>query len=111
MPSSDALTPPSIARKKTGATASESDPTLSPPDRLAYAAWMFVCLVWGTTYLAIRIAIETMPPFSMAGVRWIVAGALLLAVLAMKGASMPAIRAWPRLGLLGTLLIGVGNGG
>lgn len=72
---------------------------------------MFVCLVWGTTYLAIRIAIETMPPFSMAGVRWIVAGALLLAVLAMKGASMPAIRAWPRLGLLGTLLIGVGNGG
>ena len=43
----------------------------APPGarRRAYAAWILVCLVWGTTYLAIRVALETMPPMLMAGIR------------------------------------------
>jgi len=52
---------------------------LSPASkRSAYFAWVAVCLLWGTTYLAIRVAIETIPPLLMAGFRWTIAGAIIL---------------------------------
>ena len=70
-----------------------------------------MCVVWGTTYLAIRIALETIPPFVMAGVRYISAGAMLAAILAAQGKRLPGPRAWPYLALLGVLLLGFGNGG
>jgi drug/metabolite transporter (DMT)-like permease len=77
----------------------------------AYLAWVFVCLVWGTTYLAIRIALETVPPLLMGGMRFIVAGALLITVLKVRGVRMPAAGSWPALVILGILLLGFGNGG
>jgi drug/metabolite transporter (DMT)-like permease len=77
----------------------------------AYLAWVFVCLVWGTTYLAIRIALETVPPLLMGGMRFMVAGALLITVLKIRGERMPAAGSWPALIILGTLLLGFGNGG
>jgi drug/metabolite transporter (DMT)-like permease len=77
----------------------------------AYLAWVFVCLVWGTTYLAIRIALETVPPLLMGGMRFMVAGALLIAVLKVRGVRMPAAGSWPALVMLGILLLGFGNGG
>jgi drug/metabolite transporter (DMT)-like permease len=76
----------------------------------AYAAWIVVCLVWGTTYVAIRIAIETIPPLLMTSARWVAAGGLLLAVLRLRGESLPARSAWTSLALVGMLLVGVGNG-
>jgi drug/metabolite transporter (DMT)-like permease len=79
--------------------------------RRAYAAWIGVCLIWGTTYLAIRIALETIPPLLMAAVRWVVAGVLLIGLLKLRGERLPAPRAWPALTLLGVLLLGFGNGG
>jgi drug/metabolite transporter (DMT)-like permease len=79
--------------------------------RLAYAAWIAVCLVWGATYLAIRIALETIPPFLMASFRWIAAGLLLIAGLTIRGARFPEPETWPALALSGVLLLGVGNGG
>jgi drug/metabolite transporter (DMT)-like permease len=78
---------------------------------LAYVAWITVCLVWGTTYLAIRIALETIPPFLMASFRWLLAGSLLMTALAFRGERLPRARDWTSLGVLGILLIGVGNGG
>ena len=78
---------------------------------LAYAAWLAVCLLWGTTYLAIRVALETIPPMLVGGIRWTLAGAILLGVLAVRGQRMPPVRAWPMLAVLGVLLIGFGNGG
>jgi drug/metabolite transporter (DMT)-like permease len=78
--------------------------------RNAYLAWIVVCLVWGTTYLAIRIALETVPPLLMAGLRWTLAGALIVAALTARGEPLPARRTWPALALLGVLLIGFGNG-
>lgn len=77
----------------------------------AYLAWVFVCFVWGTTYLAIRICLETVPPLSMGGLRFTIAGLLLLGVLAVRGERLPNVRAWPSLALLGTLMLGCGNGG
>jgi drug/metabolite transporter (DMT)-like permease len=79
--------------------------------RRAYLAWIAVCLIWGTTYLAIRIALETIPPLIMAAVRWIVAGGLLILILRLRGERMPDRRQWPALTLLGILLLGFGNGG
>jgi drug/metabolite transporter (DMT)-like permease len=78
--------------------------------RRAYFAWFTVCIVWGTTYLAIRIALETIPPMLMAAIRWIVAGTLLIGVLAVRGEKLPRPREWPALTLLGILLLGFGNG-
>jgi drug/metabolite transporter (DMT)-like permease len=79
--------------------------------RRAYIAWTIVCLVWGTTYLAIRISLETIPPFLMAAIRWILAGGILAIVLRARGERLPRAAAWPALTLLGILLLGFGNGG
>ena len=84
---------------------------MSPAPRAAYVAWMVVCLVWGTTYLAIRIALESIPPFLMTGFRWTIAGSLLLGVMALRGERVPPLRDWPAFALIGVLLMGLGNGG
>src|SRR3954452_2918129 len=79
--------------------------------RLAYAAWVSVCVLWGTTYLAIRIALETVPPMLMGAFRWTTAGALILIVMKLRGDRLPGRQDWPALAVLGVLLIGFGNGG
>src|SRR3954465_12574099 len=68
--------------------------------RSAYLAWIAVCLIWGTTYLAIRIALESIPPLLMAAIRWIAAGGLLVTVLKLRGETMPDRRDWPMLTVL-----------
>jgi len=67
-------------------------------------------VIWGTTYLGIRVALETIPPLMMAALRWIAAGGLLVGVLAIRGERLPRRREWPALALLGVLLLGFGNG-
>jgi drug/metabolite transporter (DMT)-like permease len=83
---------------------------MRPTRRLAWASWVSVCLIWGTTYLGIRIALETMPPLLMAGMRWTIAGALVAAALAARRTPLPATRQWPGLALLAVLMIVLGNG-
>src|SRR6185295_7546478 len=77
----------------------------------AYAAWVFVCLVWGTTYLGIRIALETIPPLLMGGLRYLASGIVMIAFLAARGEPLPRVRMWPALMVLGLLMLGLGNGG
>lgn len=77
----------------------------------AYAAWAAVCLIWGTTYLGIRVALDAIPPFLMAGFRWIAGGTVLVSILKARGETIPERRSWPALAILGVLLIGFGNGG
>jgi drug/metabolite transporter (DMT)-like permease len=79
--------------------------------RLAYFAWVAVCVIWGTTYLGIRVSLESMPPALMGGLRWTIAGLLLTAYLAARGIPLPEPSRWPGIGLLGFLLLGLGNGG
>ena len=79
--------------------------------RLAYTAWPPVCLIWGTTYLGIRICLETMPPMVMGGLRWTLAGILLLAMLRLRGEPLPSSRHWGRLAVLAFLFLFLGNGG
>ena len=61
--------------------------------RLAYFAWIAVCLIWGTTYLGIRITLETMPPALMAALRWLIAAALLIVYLRATGRAAAAASA------------------
>jgi drug/metabolite transporter (DMT)-like permease len=77
----------------------------------AYSAWVVVCVLWGTTYLAIRIALETIPPLFLAGWRYVLAGAILLTVLRVRRERLPSRSTWPHLAWLGFLLLGLGNGG
>jgi len=92
-----------------------ASPTLSPsfvhtPPRSAYAAWIAVCVLWGTTYLGIRIALETIPPGLLGGIRFTVAGATLCAFILARGGQLPPLREWPKQGLIGVLMLGIGNG-
>ncbi len=73
---------------------------------LAFAA---IYLIWGSTYLAIRVAVETMPPFTLAGVRFIVAGAVLYAWLAYQGRARATPRQWRDNLIIGALLLVCGN--
>jgi len=82
-----------------------------PPAAQVALALLSVYLIWGSTYLAIALAIETIPPFTMAGVRFVLAGGLLYAFLRMRGAPTPGRGEWLAAGAIGLLLLGGGNGG
>jgi drug/metabolite transporter (DMT)-like permease len=79
--------------------------------RLAYFAWVAVCIIWGTTYLGIRISLESIPPALMGGLRWTIAGTLLSLYLVARGRRLPPPSEWGKITLLGFLLLGLGNGG
>ena len=75
------------------------------------AAFTAVYLIWGSTYLAIKYAIETMPTFLMAGVRFLVAGGILYTVARLSpGYEKPKVAHWRTAFVVGALLLGVGNG-
>lgn len=74
------------------------------------AAFAAVYVIWGSTYLAILYAIDTMPPFLMAAVRFLIAGALLYAWSRARGARRPTRREWQSAFVIGALLLLGGNG-
>lgn len=77
----------------------------------AYGAWAAVCFLWGTTYLAIRVGLETLPPMLFAGLRFLTAGvALFTFVYFIRGMRLPKGREWLHQSVVGLMLLGVGNG-
>lgn len=74
---------------------------------LGYAA---VYIIWGTTYLGIRFAIETVPPFLMGGVRFLAAGALLYLWTRLRGAPRPPAASWKPALVSGAFLIALAQG-
>ncbi|MBA3296446.1 MAG: EamA family transporter [Acidobacteria bacterium] len=79
--------------------------------KLAYFSWIAVCLIWGTTYLGIRVCLETIPPALMGGFRWTIAGGLLIGYLLARGEKLPPRSSWRGIALMAFLLLGLGNGG
>ena len=67
-------------------------------------AFAIIYIVWGSTYLAIRVGVQEMPPFLMAGLRFTVAGLALYAWMRITGVSSPSWREWKAATLLGTLM-------
>ena len=74
---------------------------------LAFAA---IYVIWGSTYLAILFAIETLPPFLMAGVRFVTAGIVLYIFQYFRTSERPTLVQWRSALVIGACLIGVGNG-
>jgi len=67
-------------------------------------------VIWGSTYLGIRFALDSWPPFLLAGVRFLIAGTLLFGFLRLRGVAAPTWRQWRNAAFVGTLLLGLGNG-
>ena len=76
----------------------------------AYLALVSVCLLWGTTYLGIRISVETIPPFYLIAGRYTISGALLLIAARASGLHIPTGRELIQTGACGIICIGIGNG-
>src|SRR6266545_2043800 len=83
----------------------------SAPRGLVLLAFAAIYLIWGSTYLGIRFAVETIPPFLLGGARFLAAGAILYAWLRFKGVPSPSGFHWRNAAIVGCLLLGVGNGG
>ncbi len=74
-------------------------------------AYLIVCIVWGSTYIGIRVGVEYLPPFLFAGVRFLIAGAVLAAAAKLWGEALPDRRRdWFTLIVTGTLFLASGNG-
>jgi len=80
------------------------------PRGLVIAAFAAIYLIWGSTYLGIRFAVETLPPFLMGSARFLTAGLMLYVCLRATGTPAPSLVNWRHAVLASALLLGVGNG-
>ncbi|WON78042.1 drug/metabolite exporter YedA [Serratia sp. UGAL515B_01] len=67
-------------------------------------------IVWGSTYFAIKLGVESWPPLMMAGVRFLIAGIILFCFLLLRGHAIPTLKQWFAASIIGILLLAVGNG-
>ncbi len=101
----------SLAAKPLTALALPADVTSAAPTRSSLIlAFTAIYIIWGSTYLGIRIAVESMPPFLMAAARFLIAGVVLLAFLKARGAAWPSARQWRINAIIGAFLLFGGNG-
>jgi len=89
---------------------SKSTPQTRPSTLALAAAFTAIYIIWGSTYLGIRYAVETLPPLLMMGVRHLGAGALLYGWTRMRGTPAPTLREWLHPALIGGLLFLGGHG-
>src|ERR1700690_3900833 len=82
-----------------------------PPVWGVIAAFAAVYVIWGSTYLGIRYAVESIPPFLMAGTRNLAAGLLLYVFARARGGIAPTRTEWRDAAISGGLLLTLGNGG
>jgi drug/metabolite transporter (DMT)-like permease len=69
-----------------------------------YFAWISVCIVWGTTYLAIRIGVAHIPPMLFAGIRWIIAGLIFVSILRISKINFPKFEDLKHIAIIGLLM-------
>ena len=80
------------------------------PNIRAYLAWIAICIIWGTTYLFIRIGVGSIPPMLFAGFRWIIAGTIFITILRLNGKQFPKKGDLIHIAIIGIALLGLGNG-
>ena len=83
---------------------------MDKPNIRAYFAWIAICILWGTTYLFIKIGVESIPPMLFAGFRWIIAGTILITILKISGKHFPKKTDLIHIAIIGIALLGLGNG-
>ena len=97
------------------ATVNSAAPTSAPavaagPKWLIATCLASVYIVWGTTYFALKVGVQGAPPFFLVGTRFVVAGALVIAWLKIRGHALPTMRQWRGSALLGFLMLAIGLG-
>ncbi|MET3106895.1 drug/metabolite transporter (DMT)-like permease [Oxalobacteraceae bacterium GrIS 2.11] len=83
---------------------------MSTLPRLVVLSLLIVYIVWGSTYLAIHIALASFPPFMMMGTRFLAAGSILYLYLKSRGSANPTSREWRNAAIVGSLILGGGMG-
>ncbi len=83
---------------------------LAPSAIKVWSALLAVYIIWGSTYLAIRVVVETVPPFLSAGFRFVLAGGMIYALARARGAAAPPRASWKPAAIAGGLLLVGGNG-
>jgi drug/metabolite transporter (DMT)-like permease len=81
-----------------------------PSKALIFTAFAGLYIIWGSTYLGIKYAIETIPPFLLVAIRFLIAGSVLIAWCIYKGEKLPTGKAFATIGFGGVLMLFVGNG-
>ena len=76
-----------------------------------FAAFFAIYFIWGTTFLAIRFAVETIPPFLMIGARFVLAGLLLYSLSRIRNYEKPTLSEWKKAIVVGTMMIFIGYAG
>ena len=79
------------------------------PRALIIAAFFALYIIWGSTYLGIKYAIETIPPFLMVGVRFLIVGLLLLVWCIAKKEKLPSFKSVIAISFAGVLMLFIGN--
>src|SRR6202521_425889 len=100
-----------LETQDTVATAAPLPPTPARTTTMVLMAFAAVYVVWGSTYLAIRIGIESFPPLILAGLRHITVGLLLYPILRRKTRIRPTAANWRTAMVTGVMLLFIGNGG
>ena len=96
-------------------TDSASNTIAATPGNTSASTWvplsmLALYIIWGSTYLGIRVALQSYPPFLLASTRFAIAGLLMLGYLRWRGVAMPTARQWRNAAVTGVLLLGFGNG-
>ena len=87
-----------------------SEPRSAPRRLTLIAAFAALYIIWGSTYLGIRFAIESIPPLLMAGVRFFLAGVIMYAIALWQGAPKSSFAEWRAAFIIGACLLFFGNG-
>src|SRR5215213_9236661 len=100
---------------KTAVGSAEFSPDIEKAAGLDRRVWIIIALltvyiVWGTTYLAIAWALESFPPYLMMGIRFVIAGTILFAMVKLRGGMMPTLKQVRNAGIVGALLLVGGMG-
>jgi drug/metabolite transporter (DMT)-like permease len=90
--------------------AADAPHSLTDPRVLVPLGLFALYVIWGSTYLGIRFALESYPPFLLAGIRFLCAGVALYGFLRLRGMVPPTPRQWRNAAFTGLLLLGFGNG-
>src|SRR3979409_1218698 len=79
-------------------------PTAETDKMKSRLVWLLLCLIWGSTWLFIKLGLDDLPPFTFAGIRFVVASAILFGIISARRLSVPRTRAdWSLLAVTGLL--------
>lgn len=107
VPARSAASPPPLPALP---AAAPGTPAGAAPAGLVLLCLLALYVIWGSTYLGMHFALESFAPFTMAGLRFLLAGGVLLLALRLRGHALPTPRQWGASALTGFLLLSVGNG-